>query len=273
MVDADDILLNDGAIVEYLSNVVSGGADQLDAPLEGLVVGLGAHERGQERMVNVDEVFRAHGGNELVREHLHVAREDNETASMFADERDLLLFRLPLVFFRDRYDEVRDAVEIGDALVVGMVGNDQRYIAVEFAALMPVEQVLQAMVILRDEDGDAGAIAGAGEPPLHLKVAGDGSEALRKLGKIKIKFCRIELNPRQKQIGCLVSMLVIEKNVPAVPEDEIGNRSNHAFAVGAGNEKDGGVVHRNFRFSQFLLNAYVFSAALRICVYSTSTAG
>jgi len=45
---------------------------------------------------------------------------------MFADERDLLLFRLPLVFFRDRYDEVRDAVEIGDALVVGMVGNDQR---------------------------------------------------------------------------------------------------------------------------------------------------
>jgi hypothetical protein len=68
-------------------------------------------------------------------------------------------------------------------------------------------------------------------------------------------------------------MLVIEKNVPAVPEDEIGNRSNHAFAVGAGNEKDGGVVHRNFRFSQFLLNAYVFSAALRICVYSTSTAG
>jgi len=50
-------------------------------------------------MVNVDEVFRAHGGNELVREHLHVAREDNETASMFADERDLLLFRLPLVSF------------------------------------------------------------------------------------------------------------------------------------------------------------------------------
>jgi hypothetical protein len=127
-----------------------------------------------------------------------------------------------------------------------MVGNDQWYIAVEFAALMPVEQVLQAMVILRDKDGDAGAFAGAGEPPLHLKVAGDGSEPLRKLGKIKIKFCRIELNPRQKEIRCLVSMLVIEKNVPAVPEDEIGNRSNHAFAVGAGNEKDGGVVHRRF---------------------------
>jgi len=39
-------------------------------------------------------------------------------------------------------------------------------------------------------------------------------------------------------------MLVIEKNVAAVAEDELGDGGNHAFAVGAGNEKNGGVVHR-----------------------------
>jgi len=48
VVDADDVLFDDGAIVEYLSNVVSGGADQLDAPLEGLVVGLEPTNAGKK---------------------------------------------------------------------------------------------------------------------------------------------------------------------------------------------------------------------------------
>src|ERR1700688_589952 len=153
VVDADHILFDDGAIVEHLSNVVGGGADQLDAALKRLVVGLGTHERRQERVVNINEVLGAQGGDELIRQHLHVACEDDETALVLADERNLLLFRFPLVFFSDRYDEVRDAVEVGDTLVIGMIGNDQRDFAAKFATLVAVKKVLQAMVILRDEDG------------------------------------------------------------------------------------------------------------------------
>ena len=100
------------------------------------------------------------------------------------------------------------------------------------------------MVKLRDEDGDARAVGGAGEPPVHLEVAGDGSEALGKLGKIKIKIGRVELDPRKEEIGCLVSVLIVEENVAAVTKDEFGNRSDHALAVGAGDEKDGGHGHR-----------------------------
>src|SRR5208282_1826260 len=141
VVDADDILLDDGAIVEYLSNVVSGGADQLDAALKRLVVGFGADECGQERMVNVDQVLGAERGNELVREHLHVASENHQTALVFADERDLLLLRFPLAFLRDRHDEVGDAVKVGDPLVVGMIGNDQRNFAVQLTALLAKNEI------------------------------------------------------------------------------------------------------------------------------------
>jgi hypothetical protein len=175
---------------------------------------------------------------------LHVAGEDDETAFVLADERDLFLFRFPLVFFRDRYDEVGDAVEVGDTLVIGMVGNDQRDFAAQFAALVAVEKVLQAVVKLRDEDGDAGAVGGVGESLGHLEVVGDGSKALGKLGKVKIKICRIELDARKKEIGFLVSMLIGEEDVAVVAKDEFGDRGNDAFAVGAGDEKDGGVVHR-----------------------------
>ena len=40
--DPDDILFNDGAIVERLGDVVAGGADQFHAALERRMVGTGA---------------------------------------------------------------------------------------------------------------------------------------------------------------------------------------------------------------------------------------
>jgi hypothetical protein len=42
------------------------------------------------------------------------------------------------------------------------------------------------------------------------------------------KICRIELDPRKKEIGFLVAVLVIEQDV-AIVKDEFGNRGNHAF--------------------------------------------
>ncbi len=48
MVDADDILFDNGAIVEDLSDEVSGGADQFDAPLKRLVVGLEPTNAGKK---------------------------------------------------------------------------------------------------------------------------------------------------------------------------------------------------------------------------------
>jgi hypothetical protein len=100
------------------------------------------------------------------------------------------------------------------------------------------------MVILRNEDGDARAVGSVGEPPVHLEVAGDGSEALGKLSEVKIEIRGIELDPSQKEVGFLVSMLIGEQDVSVVAKDEVGNRSDDSFAVGAGDEKDGGVEHK-----------------------------
>ena len=65
-----------------------------------------------------------------------------------------------------------------------------------------------------------------------------------KLGQVKIKICRIELNSRKKEIGFLVSMLIGEQDVAAVAKDEFGDRRDNPFAVGTGDEEDGGVVHK-----------------------------
>ena len=56
MVDADDILFDDGAIVEDMSDVVSGRANQLHSALKRLMVGLSTDECRQKGMVNIDDV-------------------------------------------------------------------------------------------------------------------------------------------------------------------------------------------------------------------------
>ena len=69
---------------------MTGGANQFDATLPGLVVRLGANKRGQERMVDVDDAPRK-CSTEFGGQNLHVAGKDHHIAlglgEEFADTR------------------------------------------------------------------------------------------------------------------------------------------------------------------------------------------
>ena len=58
MTDALDILVDDRAFIEVAGDVMRGGADQFDAARVRLMVGFGALEAGQERVVDVDAAPR-----------------------------------------------------------------------------------------------------------------------------------------------------------------------------------------------------------------------
>ena len=55
-----------------------------------------------------------------------------------------------------------------------------------------------------------------------------GSKAVGNLGQVKIEFRGIEFDARQKEIGCLVSMFIIEQDVASMAKDEVGNRGDYA---------------------------------------------
>jgi len=181
VMNADDVLLDNGAIVEHLSNVVGSSADQFDSPLKSLVVGLGANEGGKKRMVDVNQILRAPGCDEFVRKHLHVAGKHDKIAFVFANQRQLFLLDLVFIILCDRQGEVRDVIEVSDALVIGMVRDDQRDFARQFATLMAIEKVLQAMVVSRDKNSDAGTIGGMRETPVHVEFAGNRGKARTEL--------------------------------------------------------------------------------------------
>src|SRR5947209_18557317 len=72
--DANDVLLNDGTVIEDFGDGMAGGSDELYAALKCLVIRLSAHECGQKRVVNVDDAMRV-PVDEFMGEDLHVARE------------------------------------------------------------------------------------------------------------------------------------------------------------------------------------------------------
>src|SRR5947209_19534372 len=114
----------------------------------------GAKEGAQERVVYVDDALRI-SVDEFVGQYLHVAGEDHEIRLVLVNQAMDLLFRSLLVLFCEWYDRIGDFVEVRRGLIIRMVGDDQRYLACQLAALMAVEKINQAVVVLRHEIGRA----------------------------------------------------------------------------------------------------------------------
>ena len=88
-------------------------------------------------MVNVDDALGI-AIDEVVGENLHVAGEDQEIGFVGFNQGVDLGFGLLLVVFCDRNDGIAGFVEVGDGLIVGVIGDDQLDFAGEFATPVTV---------------------------------------------------------------------------------------------------------------------------------------
>src|ERR1700722_1000756 len=95
---------------------------------------------------------------EVVGKNLHVAGEDEEVRFILVDEILNLLFGDGFVVFANVYYCVGNFVKVGDGLIVGVIGNDERDVAVQFSAVLTVEQVDEAVVVFGNEDDAARAV-------------------------------------------------------------------------------------------------------------------
>ena len=93
MADALDVLIDDRPLIEIARDVMGGCADQLDATLMRLVIGLCALESWQEGMMDVDAASRQLRG-QIVGQNLHIACKHHEFGPGLSHEipdRPLLL--------------------------------------------------------------------------------------------------------------------------------------------------------------------------------------
>ena len=178
VVDAHHVLLDDRALVEVRGHVVGGGADQLDAAVEGLVVGPRALEARQERVVDVDRLPRQRPAG-LVGEHLHVARQHHQVDVQLVDEREHPPLGVGLRVRRDRDVVERHAVRRGQRLAVEVVRHDRRPRRSAATLAPPEQQVVEAVAELRDQDQRPVRRVGRPQLPGHREPLCDRGERRR----------------------------------------------------------------------------------------------
>src|ERR1700678_1995872 len=89
---------------------------------------------------------------------------------------ELPAFGVDFIFFRYRDDFERDLIEIGPGLNVFVIADHDGNFAGEFPTVLAVEQIDEAMIVARDEEGDFRAIRRNRHAPLHFKAVSDGLE-------------------------------------------------------------------------------------------------
>ena len=233
MVDADDILLDDGPLVQLGGHVVAGGADQLDAPLVGLVVGLGADEAGEEAVVDVDDLARV-GGTQVRREDLHVASEDDGVAAHFFHQS--LHFRIGggLVVGRHGHVVEGDAVPFDETLEGVVIGDDAGNLDVQFLGLPAGQQIVEAVLLLGHHHHNALLHRAVTDLPVHLQRLGYGGEAAAEFRQHEGQGIGLDLDAHEVATGKIVGMETGFEDPAAMLGNEAGDAGDDAHLVGTG---------------------------------------
>ena len=162
-----DLLLNDRALVEVGGDKVRRRANQLDAARMRLVVRASPLETRKEGMVNVDDAS-AQLLARPIGEDLHVAGEHHEIDPLLFDELEhaLLLRRFRVRGHRQVMEG--DARAISDVAARLVIRDDAHDVEGQLSCLAPVDEVKQAVVVLRHENQRA-TMSGL-QPQPHLST-------------------------------------------------------------------------------------------------------
>jgi hypothetical protein len=155
--------------------------------------------------------------------HLHVPRQHNQVDIILSQQRQFPRLRVWLALFRHWDMVIRNPIKIGVPFRVRKIADDQRDFASQLPVPLPVQQIHQAMIELRNENRHAGPVCGHRQPSVHRKFTRYRRKFARKIFHPQPKSAQIPLRPRQ--IKSLFPSLVLLKvqNVPIMSENKIGN--------------------------------------------------
>lgn len=238
MVDARDPLLDDGPLVQVGCDKMRRGANDLDATVVGLVVWLGALERRQETVVDVDDAT-GHGFAESRTEDLHVPRQDDKLDIVLLDEvEDLPLLRR-LGFLRDGEMMELNAVTSGQGGELRVVGYDQRDLDGELAGLGAEEEIVEAMSDFGHHDEHPRLLGNRPDLIRHLVILGQRvKDGTQMLGRFRRLRAGTEVHPHKEFFANWVRELLQIQNIVLLTGEDARHRVHNAWLIRAGQCED-----------------------------------
>jgi len=202
----------------------------------GLVIGFGALEARQERVVDIDAAaFQL--GRQAVGQHLHVAGEHHQVGPGLADQppESRLLLELGLARHRQVVERQVRQVEVPIDLR-RVVGDDGGDIHRQLADPPAIEQVGQAVVGLAGQDHHPLAHRRVAQAPAHGELLGQRGERLAQV--IGGQVVGPEHHPHEEDVRLGVVELLRVEDVAAGLGQEGRNRRDDAATIGAGDGED-----------------------------------
>ncbi len=201
-----------------------------------LVVGLGALEPGQERMVDVDASPGQLPG-QVGREDLHVTGQHHQIDPFVVDDRQDLLFLVRLGLFGDRQMMERDAVQVAERLA-RVVGDDADHLHGQLADPSPIQQVDQTVIRLAGQHEDPVEPPRVTHVPVRIETGQHRPYADREAVFAEVGAHRGERDPGEEPTGQPVVELLPVRDVAAELQQRGGDRCHDARLVGAGEVED-----------------------------------
>ena len=120
-------------------------------------------------------------------------------------------------------------VESRDRFPIGMIAEDQRNRAVKLTGLLSLQDIHQAVKVLRHEDGDPGNVRHQLQAPVHPKFRGRGLEFGPEC--VQVESIQRPFDAHKEQAGFVVLMLIGMYDVGAVSIEQAGDGRDQAFTV------------------------------------------
>ena len=127
-----------------------------------------------------------------------------------------------------------DAVPLDEAAEGIVVGDHAGNLDVELLRLPARQQVVEAVLLLRDEDNEALLLGGIRDAPVHFEFVGDGLEAAAELGEVEGQRIGPDLDAHEVALRVVIGVVAGLEDPALVPGDEGGHPGDDADAIGAG---------------------------------------
>src|ERR1700676_403732 len=122
--DSHDVLFDDGPVIQLLGNVVTRGADELDAPVIRLVVGARTNKRRKKRVVNINDPVGI-PACELRTQYLHVPGQHDQIDLIAFQQLQFFLLLFLLILGADGKYVERNAKTFWHELQIQMVADHE----------------------------------------------------------------------------------------------------------------------------------------------------
>lgn len=241
MVYRDDLLCDDGSVIQLFGYKMSGGSDEFNTAFECLPVGISPGESRQKGVMDIDDP-RWKIRHKDRRQDTHEFRQHDIIRLIAEQDIDDLLFKAFLIQLLVGYMEKGYFKTPADILEDGIVADDALHGCPQRLEMMPHQDISETMIFLRHQHGNLFLHAQVNRN--HGVIGEDGSKP-----RLQPRYggFPIHVHPDKKAVFSRVDMLTQRNDIEFFFRQYTRDGGDQTYLVLALNNEDHSYKLVNYR--------------------------